>query len=110
MEPRIHFTLVCASRSCPLITVYHAAEIEEELEMATNAFINGGGVLVKTEEGKISLSRIFSWYQRDFGGRSGVLSFALRYLMDGPQKDYFEQNVTKMKIKYQKYDWSLNHV
>jgi len=109
MEPRIHFTLVCASRSCPLITVYHAAEIEEELEMATNAFINGGSVLVKPEEGQVSLSRIFSWYQHDFGGRSGVLRFVLRYLMDTPQKEYFKQNLTKMQIKYQKYDWSLNH-
>lgn len=109
MEPRIHFTLVCASRSCPLITVYHAAEIEEELEMATSAFVNSGSVLVKPEEGQVSLSRIFSWYQRDFGGRSGVLRFVLRYLMDTPQKEYFKQNLTKMQIKYQKYDWSLNH-
>jgi hypothetical protein len=107
MEHRIHFTLVCASRSCPLITVYHAAEIEEELEMATNAFINGG--IVRPEKGQVSLSRIFSWYQRDFGGRSGVLRFALRYLVDGPQKDYLKENVNKIQVKYQEYDWSLNH-
>lgn len=108
-EPRIHFTLVCASRSCPLITVYHASDVEEELEMATNSFINGGSVIVKPNEGSVSLSRIFKWYQSDFGGRYGVISFVLRYLKDGLDKDFLIENINKVRIQYQHYDWSLNH-
>lgn len=109
MEPRIHFTLVCASRSCPIITVYHAVDIEEELKMATSSFVNGGGVMVSPETGKMSLSRIFKWYQADFGGRSGVIEFILRYLGEGREKDFLRKNSGRVRIAYQEYDWSLNH-
>lgn len=109
MDPRIHFSLVCASRSCPVITVYHASQIEEELEAAAVTFINGGGVVVQPEFTRISLSRIFSWYQRDFDGRSGVLSFILAHLIEGPGRDYLKKNVSEVRLKYQKYDWSLNY-
>ena len=108
-EPRIHFTLVCASRSCPIITVYHAPDIEEELEMAASSFINGGGVIISPEAGKVSLSRIFKWYQVDFGGRSGVIEFILQYLGEGPEEDFLLENMGKARIEYQEYDWSLNH-
>jgi len=109
MDPRIHFTLVCASRSCPLITVYHASEVEDELEAAASTFISGGGVIVEPELARVSLSRIFSWYQGDFGGRSGVLNFILVYLKERPEGDYLRENISKVRLRYQKYDWSLNH-
>ncbi len=109
VDPRIHFALVCASRSCPLITVYHASKIEEELEAAATTFINGGSVIVQPELGQVSLSRIFYWYQSDFGGRSGVLKFILARLREGAERDYLQQNTNKVHLKYQKYDWSLNH-
>lgn len=108
MDPRIHFALVCASRSCPLITVYHASELEEELETAATTFINGGGVTVEPKLAQVSLSRIFAWYQRDFGERSGVLDFILAYLREGPEKEFLRQNIAKVRLRYQEYDWSLN--
>ena len=108
VEPRIHFTLVCASQSCPLITVYHADEIEVELDGATKTFINAGGVVAVPGKEQVSLSRIFSWYQGDFGGRSGVLEFILDNLREGPEKDYLQKNTRRVRIKYQKYNWSLN--
>ncbi len=110
MDPRIHFALVCATRSCPLITVYHASEIERELEAAATTFINGGGVIVQPELDQVSLSRIFYWYQRDFEGRSGVLHFVLAHLREGARRDYLQGNLDKVRLKYQKYDWSLNHI
>jgi hypothetical protein len=109
VEPRVHFTLVCASRSCPIITVYHATDIEEELEMAATTFINGGGAVISPEAGKVSLSRIFKWFRADFGGRGGIIEFVLRYLMEGPEKDFLSENANKVRIEYQEYDWSLNH-
>ncbi len=109
MDPRIHFALVCAAHSCPLITVYHASEVEKELETATTTFINGGGVIVEPELARVSLSRIFSWYQGDFGGRAGVLKFILAYLREGSERDYLRENVSRVRLRYQKHDWSLNH-
>jgi len=34
LDPRIHFALVCAARSCPPIAVYDAAGIDQQLDMA----------------------------------------------------------------------------
>jgi len=110
MDPRIHFALVCASRSCPIITVYHAAEIEEELEAAATTFVNGGGVIVQPELDQVILSRIFYRYQRDFEGRFGVLNLILAHLREGAERDYLQGNLDKVRFKYQKYDWPLNHI
>jgi len=109
LDPRIHFTLVCASRSCPVITVYHATEIDKELDIASSSFINGGGVIVNLGKKKLSLSRIFKWYKADFGGRRGIIEFILKYIKDGTEKDFLAKNNYKLRIEYQKYDWSLNH-
>jgi hypothetical protein len=108
IEVRLHFTLVCASRSCPINTVYHPSELEGELEMAASTFVNGGGVMVSPETAKVSLSRIFRWFQSDFGGRSGVIEFILRYLIDGPEKDFLRKEAHRIGMVFQPYDWSLN--
>jgi len=109
LDPRVHFTLVCASRSCPIITIYHATEIDNELDIASSSFINGGGVIINPEKHKLSLSRIFKWYQADFGGRRGIIEFILKYIKDGPDKDFIINKIHNLHIEYQKYDWSLNH-
>jgi hypothetical protein len=77
--------------------------------MAASTFVNGGGVIVNKDTGEVSLSRIFQWFQRDFGGRSGVIEFILRYLIDDPEKEFLTQEAPRIHIAYQKYDWSLNH-
>ena len=110
MGPRIHFALVCATCSCPLITVYHASKIEEELEAAATTFINGGGVIVQVGLDQVSLSRIFYWYQRDFKGGFGVINFVLAHLREGAGRDYQRGNLDKVRIRYQKYGWFLKHI
>ncbi len=110
IEPRVHFALVCASLSCPFVTVYHASDIEEELEIAASSFINGSGVTISQKEKKVHLSRIFKWFEADFGGKQGVIEFILRYLKEGPEKDFWRSNIGKVYIKYQRYNWSLNHI
>jgi hypothetical protein len=40
---RIHFTLVCASSSCPSIEVYTAENLDREPAIATKTFLNAGG-------------------------------------------------------------------
>jgi hypothetical protein len=68
LDPRIHFALVCAARSCPPIAVYKGSEIDPQLALAARAFIRGG-VEVDRERGAVCLSQIFQWYAPDFGGR-----------------------------------------
>ena len=69
-DPRIHFALNCASRSCPPINVYLAENIDQQLDLATRNFINGGEFMVDTKTLTVTLSTIFRWYAPDFGGNT----------------------------------------
>ena len=110
MEPRIHFTLVCGSRSCPPIGFYTSEQIEEQLELATASFINSQEVEIGPSENLLKISQIFRWYRRDFGGdRRAIIQFLLRYLDPGEKKIFLENHKDSLMVRYRDYDWSLNH-
>ncbi len=104
-DPRVHFALVCASRSCPAIRLYTPARLGADLDRAAGAFINGGGVVVDPSTRTVSLSKIFRWYRADFGGRDGVLQFILRYLQDSTARGVVRE---PQRVRYLHYDWRLN--
>jgi hypothetical protein len=106
-DPRIHFALVCGSRSCAPIKYYTPDNIDDELEMATKNFINSSEAIVIPEENRLLVSQIFKWYKRDFGGTSGVLQLIKKYILDDDKRDYLESN-RNVRIDYLYYDWNLN--
>ena len=105
-DPRIHYALVCASRSCPPIAAYRPERIDEQLDLACSTFVNGGGVHLE-DGGRLCLSPIFRWYRRDFGGYEGVREFVLRYLDHGQARALLEDG---RRLAFYQYDWSLNQV
>ena len=98
-EPRIHFAINCASRSCPKLAnePYRADRLEEQLERVTRDFIQSDANTLTADS--VSLSAIFKWFREDFEA-TGVLPFINRYsgVMLNPDA----------KIRYKPYDWSLN--
>jgi len=109
IEPRIHFALVCASSSCPPIEVYTAEGLDKELTIAGETFLNGGGVKIHRERNLVSLSRIFKWYEQDFGKNEvEVLGIIAPYLYKSEDREFIEENTTDIKVTYQDYDWRLN--
>ena len=107
MDPRVHFALNCASRSCPPIGVYDAAQIDGQLDQAARSFV-AAHVRVNPDDGEVRLSAIFRWYARDFGGRAGVLDFLLRYLPDDEQRRWLQAHRVQVRFTYEPYDWALN--
>jgi len=107
MDPRIHFALNCASKSCPPIGVYTPEEIDEQLDIATRNFINTN-ISVDPESETLSLSSIFRWYRDDFGGRGGLTEFMLKYLPKDHRWEWMSENRDSLKLNYQPYDWGLN--
>lgn len=107
-DPRVHFALVCGSRSCAPIEYYDPAKIDEQLDEAAQAFVNSSEVLVLPEEERILLSEIFRWYESDFGGRSGIIDFICRYQTDLEIKDYMRDRGNRLTFEYLFYDWNLN--
>lgn len=109
LDPRIHFALVCGSRSCAPIRFYEAEKMSEQLNMAAKNFVNSSEVIVLPEKDKVFLSQIFDWYKRDFGGKEGIRRFLLRYLDKDEKWDFIDRNWSTIKVEYLFYDWDLNH-
>ncbi len=107
LDPRIHFTLVCAANSCPAVDFYRTERLDAQLDAAAAAFVNGGGIVVDPASRAVTLSRIFKWYRGDFGGRAGVVAFVSRYLGDERARALLRE--PGVRIRYQRYDWGLNH-
>lgn len=115
LDPRIHFTLVCGSTSCPPIGVYQVENLDSQLDIATKNFINDGSVVLNKEKMSVSLSRIFQWFSSDFGGgwmglrgKTSVLNYVSQYMLDETDAQFVKDYGKKLKVSYQKYDWSLN--
>ena len=108
VDPRTHFALVCGSRSCPPIKFYTSEGINRELDTAAVSFINSSEVIVIPEEKKVVISMIFKWYEADFGGRTGVLDFIEKYLVDDTRKEFIRKENGNIRVEYLYYDWNLN--
>ena len=108
VDPRIHFALVCGSRSCAPIEYYETATIYDQLEDAAKSFVNSSEVIVLPEEGKVLLSEIFRWYQSDFGGKRGVLDFLYDYMADEHARQCIQEKGETLQFEYIYYDWNLN--
>ena len=109
LDPRIHFALVCGSRSCAPISFYEAGAIDEQLDIATKNFINSSEVIILPEKNKILLSQIFNWYIKDLGKRKDLFKFLLRYLNPDDKAKYLVEHMDTIEVEYLFYDWNLNH-
>lgn len=105
LDARLHFALVCGAHSCPPIAYYDGERIEEQLDRAAAAFINGEGVRYDPH-GRLYLSKIFQWYEGDFGGKEGVLHTIKRYTRDDALRQAIEGG--GLRVRYLPYDWTLN--
>lgn len=101
-EPRIHFALVCASVGCPPIRkeAYTGLILEAQLEDQVNKFLSDPKKNFMSEEG-IEISKIFKWFEDDFGGLTGVRDFIKK------RKPGWNIH-SSTNVDYLEYDWSLN--
>lgn len=97
-EPRIHFAVNCAAKSCPPLWnhAYTADNLEAALESRARAFINNSGFNTLAGN-RARVSKIFDWYGADFGD----LRIYLNKYADSP----LDANAS---IRFNEYDWDLN--
>jgi hypothetical protein len=111
-EPRIHFSIVCASRSCPRLRseAYAVDHLEAQLEENARAFINDPARNRFERERRVAhLSQIFKWYEGDFSKAAGsVQKYLAKYVRDPVvARDLSDE---RYAIEWIDYDWSLNGV
>lgn len=100
-EPRIHFAIVCAAKSCPKLqnTAYTASNLELQLRRATQDFINDASKN-DISENDLELSKIFQWFTNDFKQHGSLIDFLNQYASVSIS--------AKAKIRYKPYIWELN--
>lgn len=102
-EPRVHFALNCASRSCPPLNrePFAGDKLEAQFEKLAKGYVNSDrGVKYSADSKTADLSKIFDWYKDDFKADGGALAFI--------NKRRSSQIPADAKITYQEYDWGLN--
>ena len=101
-EPRIHFAINCASKSCPVLSneAYRAKDLEEQLRRSTSVFLMDQSKNRYTSK-RLYLSRIFLWFKRDFGNTQDLFKFIMANTDMSIDED--------PSISFLPYDWSLNN-
>jgi hypothetical protein len=108
-EPRIHFAIVCASKSCPKLRTeaYRADVLNRQLDAAARAFLrdpakNRWDAPSRT----LRLSSIFKWFGEDFERSAGSLQAYVERYLDPAIRAAVESR--PVRIEFLDYDWSLN--
>lgn len=120
LDARLHFALNCASESCPPIAFYSAENLESQLTLATQNFINSHEVELDAQHHTAQLSKIFQWYAPDFGASfavtlgfgdaSPLLVWMSNYLLDAEWGKYVKLNVKRFRVSFRPYNWALNQI
>ena len=105
-DPRVHFAVNCASRSCPplISEPYEGSQLNEQLDSAVRAFLNNPERNY-LEGNELYVSKIFKWFSDDFN--DDVVGFFLTYA-EGAFRENLTANRDRIKVKHLHYDWSLN--
>lgn len=118
-DPRVHFALNCASRSCPQLpdVPFYPETLDEQLNQEADKFINStDNVRYDAEDNILHLSSIFNWYEDDFLSwlahkypmqTPALIDYILPYLK-AETAHLIEKKRPSLKIKYLPYDWGLN--
>jgi hypothetical protein len=105
-DPRVHFAVNCASKSCPPLPSepYSGLCLDRQLEAVTTGFINDPDHNYLRGD-TLYVSKIFEWFPGDFNGE--IIEFFLKHAR-GDLKEKLEANKGNITVKYLAYDWSLN--
>ncbi len=110
-EPRIHAAIVCASASCPPLArkPFRPDQLDQDLSTAMRAWLRNSkkGIKIDPGAGRITVSKIFDWFEGDFEADGGVLEVIARYI-DPKDAEWLRANGQKASIQYFNYNWSLN--
>mmetsp|Transcript_19268 Transcript_19268/g.61958 ORF Transcript_19268/g.61958 Transcript_19268/m.61958 type:complete len:311 (+) Transcript_19268:1-933(+) len=109
-DPRIHACIVCASKSCPPLSQRafvgdDEKTLDDAMDTCAKTWVSDTtkGCHVDADRRKITLSRIFLWFEDDFEFEGGPLHFCGRWRDDLPATQE-----GGWAIRYFDYDWSLN--
>ena len=109
-DARIHFAIVCASKSCPPLAprAYRAADLPASLDAQGRAFVNDPSKNVfDRAAGRVALSKIFDWNRKEFERDGGTLTKSVARFVAEPSLASWLKTYPKPP-EFLEYDWALN--
>jgi hypothetical protein len=109
-DPRIHFAIVCASKSCPKLRnePYSAARLDRQLDENARDFMRDT-TKNRYDAGRrrLVVSKIFKWFRADFAAGGGPPGYFALY---GPPSATaaLATAAGPPTVVFGAYDWSLN--
>ena len=110
-DSRIHYAIVCASRSCPPLApkAYVAEGLSAALDRQGREFVNDASKnQIDRAKGRVALSKIFFWNRKEFerDGGGSLLKEVSKYASD-PATASWLAGLAK-EPEFLEYDWALN--
>lgn len=104
-DNRIHYAVNCASIGCPDLStkVFTVANTEKQLDLLARRFVSQEKGM-SWIDGRLTLSRIYEWYERDFVDQEGVVLHLQQFA--SPTTARKLKKYTGV-IQYQ-FNWRLN--
>lgn len=110
-DPRMHFAVNCAAKSCPPLwnEAFVANKLEQQLENRTRKYISSAQIQIT--ENNVKLPKIFDWYAADFMSKAEFNSSNTKRLaLIKFLKKYSKVNISSdATVSFLDYDWSLNN-
>lgn len=108
-DPRIHFAVNCAARSCPVLgaEAYRAYRVNDQLDDAVRRFV-ASPLHFRLDAGEpplLHVNKVLDWYKEDFGDTADVVAFLRRYV---PTAEAALLDPDHIRVEFLEYDWTLN--
>ena len=110
-DARIHFAIVCASKSCPPLApkAYVAATLSADLDRQGRAFVNDASKnQIDRGKGRVALSKIFFWNRKEFerDGGGALLKDVSKFVSDPATASWLAAQAKEPE--FLEYDWAVN--
>jgi uncharacterized membrane protein YdjX (TVP38/TMEM64 family) len=105
-EPRIHFAVNCAARSCPVLwpEAYRGETLDAQLDRAVRHLVDDDDHF-QVDESAVRLNKVLDWFRDDFGGTEGLRTFFVPYVSPATAALLADEST---RIEFFEYDWTLN--
>ena len=110
-DPRIHFAVNCAARSCPPLwpEAYTSDELDAQLDRAVANLVDDPAHFQVERETRatVRVNKVLDWYGDDFGGVEGLKTFLIPYVPSATAEDLLDPGTD---VAFFDYDWTLNDI
>lgn len=114
-DPRIHFAINCAARSCPPMRqeAFTGAQVDAQLDDQVRKYMASNNTRIKRDGdgAEITTTKIMSggfWFGSDFENWGGGKAAFVRKFLPAQKAALLPADNKKVDFEYDEYNWALN--